>query len=196
MEFVWIRHGMTKGNAEKRYIGGRTDEPLCDRGKQLLLENVKAGIYPQAEKVYVSPMIRCLETAELIYPQAEKKIVPGFRECDFGLFENKNYMELADLPVYQKWVDGNGKLPFPQGEAPEDFNRRSLQALMELIDTEEIPEHAAFVVHGGTIMAVCSQLDETKKGYYDYYVDNGCGYLCKAEVMPYGLVFRQVRELS
>ena len=28
---VFIRHGATKGNLEKRYIG-RTDEPLCDIG--------------------------------------------------------------------------------------------------------------------------------------------------------------------
>lgn len=196
MEFVWIRHGMTKGNQEKRYIGGQTDEPLCEEGRKLLRERVQAGLYPQVERVYVSPMIRCIETADIIYPYVERQIVPGFRECDFGLFENKNYKEMADLPEYQAWIDGNGKDAFPQGEHPEAFNRRSLDALLALADVGELAGRSAFVVHGGTIMAVCSQLDAAKKEYYDYHVDNGCGYICKAEKTADGIVFRECREFG
>lgn len=195
MEFVWIRHGMTKGNQEKRYIGGRTDEPLCEEGRKKLRERADAGIYPHVEKVYVSPMIRCLETADILYPDVEKQIVSGFRECDFGLFENKNYKEMANLPAYQAWINGNGKDAFPQGEHPEAFNRRSLDALLALADAGELRERSAFVVHGGTIMAVCSQLDPAKKEYYDYHVDNGCGYLCKAERTAGGIVFSECKEI-
>ena len=32
MSWILIRHGMTKGNLEKRYVGCRTDEPLCPGG--------------------------------------------------------------------------------------------------------------------------------------------------------------------
>ena len=35
-EFYLIRHSMTKGNLEKRYVGSRTDEPLCREGIALL----------------------------------------------------------------------------------------------------------------------------------------------------------------
>ena len=31
MKLIFIRHGKTAGNLERRYIG-RTDEPLCDEG--------------------------------------------------------------------------------------------------------------------------------------------------------------------
>ena len=34
MEWIWIRHGMTQGNREKRYIGGQTDEGLCGDGRK------------------------------------------------------------------------------------------------------------------------------------------------------------------
>lgn len=196
MELVWIRHGMTKGNREKRYIGGQTDEPLCEEGRALLRKRVRSGLYPQADRVYVSPMIRCIETADIIYPHVERQIVPGFRECDFGLFENKNYKEMAELSEYQAWVDGNGKDAFPQGEHPEAFNRRSLNALLSLADAGALGGRSAFVVHGGTIMAVCSQLDAAKKDYYEYHVDNGCGYICRAERTADGIVFRECRELG
>lgn len=196
MEWIWIRHGMTKGNMEKRYIGCRTDEGLCDAGRRMLLEKKALGLYPQADVVYVSPMKRCLETAEILYPDAEKRIVPGFRECDFGLFENKNYQELSGQPAYQAWIDQNGKAPFPGGEDPAAFGRRSVEALQELLGEEGLCHgRAAFVVHGGTIMAVFSALDEKPKGFYDYQVENGGGYWCRAERLGGVLAFCSCRKL-
>ena len=38
MKIVLIRHGATKGNLEKRYIG-RTDEDLCGEGIKKLKED-------------------------------------------------------------------------------------------------------------------------------------------------------------
>ena len=42
-----IRHGMTPGNEEHRYIG-RTDEPLSQKGREQLLTLQKKGVYPAA----------------------------------------------------------------------------------------------------------------------------------------------------
>ena len=38
-----IRHGMTEGNREKRYIG-KTDEGLCDEGRRMLERRKAAGV--------------------------------------------------------------------------------------------------------------------------------------------------------
>ena len=67
MEIVLIRHGATAGNIEKRYIG-TTDEPLCDTGMVQIQEYMRAGCYPQVQALYVSPLKRCRQTAEFIYP--------------------------------------------------------------------------------------------------------------------------------
>ena len=67
MKVILIRHGATMGNQEKRYIG-ITDEALCDTGIEKLLKNVHKDIYPAADKIYVSPMKRCIQTAQIIYP--------------------------------------------------------------------------------------------------------------------------------
>lgn len=185
MEFFWIRHGMTEGNREKRYIGGRTDEGLCEEGKRALLTKKAAGSYPAVDKVYVSPMRRCLETAAIIYPDIEPTVISGFRECDFGEFENKNAEELSDVPAYQKWLSQNGscEAPFPGGETPQQFCERSVAALQEVLGSYTLPEKTAFVVHGGTIMAVFSAFDQQQKSFYEYHVDNGCGYQCSAELI-------------
>ena len=54
---ILIRHGMTEGNREKRYIG-TTDESLCEEGRRVLEKRKAAGEYPEADVVFASPMRR------------------------------------------------------------------------------------------------------------------------------------------
>ena len=103
-----IRHGKTKGNLEGRYIG-RTDESLCEAGR----ENLKKYQYPQVEMVFTSPMKRCMQTAETIYPGQQYQCIEEFRESDFGAFEGHTYKELSGDVRYQAWIDSGGTLPFP-----------------------------------------------------------------------------------
>ena len=64
MKCVLIRHGKTAGNLAGRYIGCRTDEPLCPEG----IAQLRMGRYPAVERVFASPLRRCRETARLLYP--------------------------------------------------------------------------------------------------------------------------------
>lgn len=93
MNICLIRHGITQGNTMGRYIG-ITDEPLCPQGIELLKERN----YPPARRIYISPLKRCMMTAQILYPGQEYVIKADMAECDFGMFENKNYQELKDNP--------------------------------------------------------------------------------------------------
>lgn len=173
IELLFIRHGKTAGNLEKRYIGA-TDEPLCDEGRREL----EKKDYGKVDIVFVSPMIRCKETAKLLFPEAYQIVVSDFRECDFGDFEGKNYKELSGNPSYQKWIDSMGSLPFPNGESQDAFQERVRNAFLEQMRFLETlgDRRIAFVVHGGTIMSILSGFDEDKKDYFEYQVDNADGY--------------------
>ncbi|MBQ7433686.1 MAG: histidine phosphatase family protein [Lachnospiraceae bacterium] len=179
MKLIWIRHGQTKGNQEKRYIG-RTEEVLCPAGIAQIQENIRACQYPKADLVVCSPMKRCIQTAKLIYPDVPCVIEENLRECDFGRFEGKNYQELTGDPAYQQWIDSNGTLPFPEGETVEAFQNRTVEGFwsaLKKIQAEGLhPETVAFVVHGGTIMSVLEQYGRPAQDYYAYQVKNGQGY--------------------
>ncbi len=175
-KIILIRHGITCGNLEKRYIGCRTDQPLCDDGKAALMQKK----YPDCDLLFCSPMRRCLQTAEIIYPGKEPIIIPDLRECDFGDFEGKNHSELDGGEYYQRWIDSGGLLPFPNGETTEGFKKRCTESFLECVNLYEF-NCAAFVVHGGTIMAIMEELALPRKTYYEYYVENGGGYLIDFE---------------
>lgn len=174
MKVVLIRHGMTEGNIQKKYIGCATDESLANTGKELL-EEIN---YPSLDKVFVSPMKRCRETAEIIFPKNKAEIVEDLREIDFGIFEGKNHNELNGNIEYQKWLDSNGLAKIPEGESFAEFSERCCSAFVNIIKNTK-SENIAFVVHGGTIMAILSQLGGYN--YFDYIAENGKGYICSFE---------------
>ncbi|MSR93281.1 histidine phosphatase family protein [Clostridiaceae bacterium 68-1-5] len=173
MNIYFIRHGMTQGNKERRYIG-KTEEALCKEGKREL----QGKRYPQVEKVFVSPRLRCRETAAILYPHQEPVIVEELAECDFGVFEGKNADELQESEAYWKWIESGGSLPFPEGESREGFARRCLSGFEKVrreCQKYQI-ETAALVVHGGTIMSILTEVGRPKQEFYDYHVGNGEGY--------------------
>ncbi len=114
LELVFIRHGQTAGNLRRNYVG-RTDEPLCEEGRLALQQRKTAGVYPVAELLFCSPMLRCQQTAAIIYPQLQAQTVEELRECNFGDFENQNYQDLSNNLAYQRWLNSNGELSFPGG---------------------------------------------------------------------------------
>ena len=167
-----IRHGKTHGNMMGAYIGS-TDEPLCEEG----IAEITKGQYPNAERVYASPMLRCVETARLIYSHIEPVLVSDLRECHFGLFEGANYQTLKDNPAYQAWLDAGGTEPFPEGESPDLFKSRCTKGFLELCASQQEDANIAVVCHGGTIMAIMERIGQPRQSFYSWQVKNGDGFV-------------------
>ena len=115
-----IRHGMTAGNLQGLYIGSGTDIPLCDEGRAQLNELKERFEYPQVDTVFSSPLLRAVETANILFPDAKHTFtVHDLREAGFGKFENKPVKELVHDEDFKKWITpGSGYVP--EGAEPTD----------------------------------------------------------------------------
>ena len=164
---VFIRHGKTPGNKQKLYVG-RTDESLLPE-ERIRLKN---GPRPEVSRIFVSPMKRCMETAEILFPGREKEIVPSWREMDFGIAEYRSYEEMKSFDWYRKFFEDE-KIGFPEGESKEDFTKRVLDGLDCLKgNTEDV----ALVIHGGVIMSLLHALTGRERSLYDWMPKNGKGW--------------------
>ena len=171
LRILLLRHGQTQGNRERRYIGS-TDQPLCPSGRDAL-----TGLrLPSVDRVYTSPLLRCRETAAILYPDQAAEVVPDLRECDFGAFENHSYEELKDIPAYRTWLDTKGETPPPGGESKSAQKIRTLGAFRSIVSRHR-DGSVALVVHGGTIMTILESLEPARQ-FYCWQVKNGCGYCC------------------
>lgn len=216
MKLLMIRHGATPGNLEHRYVGS-TDESLCENSMQKLkeLKNIidtdifskrqyeieqsfeehykkERDIEGKYEKVkcriIISPMKRCRETAEILFPEEDLECCDKLKECNFGDFEYKNYEQLNGNEDYQKYIDSNGVIGFPNGESRAQFAKRCVEGFEEIIElygkkSEEIEEKVCedeqilvLVVHGGTIMALLDHYSNPHGDYFDWQIGNAAGY--------------------
>ena len=184
---LWlIRHGETASNEKKRYAGLGIDEPLSEGGKEKI-KSIKAGIEP--ERIYTGPMLRCRQTAAILFPERELLTADGMTEIDFGLWEGKGYKELNGDSAYQAWIDSGGTAAIPGGEDKESFINRTMISFRRLLGSLEDCGSAALICHGGNIMAIMSSL--TKEDYYSFQVKCGEGY--KLEFKPEG---EEIHDLS
>lgn len=174
MRLYFVRHFKTQGNFEKRYIG-RTDESI-DFTQKLSLQYE----LPQVpDKLFSSPMKRCLDTSHFIYPEQEPVIVEGLQELDFGFFENKTYEELKENIHYRNFIDG---IEDPlDGESKAVFKERCCRSFQEIVESCEATDCVVIVCHGGTLMSIMEAYEAGQGSFYDYQIANGGVLYCEYE---------------
>lgn len=171
-----LRHGLTDANETGTYIG-RTDLPLSPSGLSQLLEAKSTFVYPQASRFFTSPLTRCRQTLEVLYPGCKPETVPGLAECDFGAWEGRRVSELKYDEHFQNWVAGTEKA-IPNGEDTEAFQKRVMagfegvvQTLLAAGDTE-----AVVCTHGGVIMLIMAAYGLPRTEMKEWLTAPGCGF--------------------
>ena len=180
-----IRHGLTRGNLEGLYVGGGTDLPLCDEGRQDLEVFKSRFVYPAPDTVFTSPLARAVETADILFPAATHRlVVPQLREANFGVFEGRRMEDLVKDPEFARWMDPTSGF-VPEGAEPTmEFHARcadTLHKLLEYMIRSEVTE-AACVTHGGVIMSMLAQSALPRRPAEQWMADPGCGYTVQTDV--------------
>lgn len=175
-----LRHGTTIYNVEKRYQGQR-DIPLSEDGRA----QIRQADFT-TDVVYVSPLIRTRQTAEILFPEARQVVVENLKEMNFGSFEGRNYIEMEHDPDYLAWVESNCETACPDGERKDGFCDRTCTAFAQLVDEafREKREQLVIVAHGGTQMAVMERFAVPHYEYYHWCAPNAGGYKLDASCWP------------
>lgn len=151
-----MRHGESVGNAEER-LQGQTDFPLTDHGRlqARLLGLWLLGRGAVWDHVYVSPLTRARQTAEIltgILGGASPVVDPSLAEIRAGVIEGLRYEEIcARYPHYpERRIDQLGDFAEFGGESYEDVQRRARDVRRRLEASHFQPPQRILVVgHGG-----------------------------------------------
>lgn len=173
----FIRHALCDAN-EQGIFCGITETSVSAAGRRELVKKASMYDYPPADKVYVSPLRRCIETAAFLYPEGYARVVPELREMNFGDFEGKRLTDLKDLPEYKEFLKGGLDNPPPNGESLRSMVQRCYEGLDFIINDmmRNGYENAAVVTHGGVIMNMMGCFGLPKYPANEYVCDFGDGY--------------------
>lgn len=180
-----IRHGLTSANLEGLYIGSGTDLPLCSEGRAALAGLKARYAYPRVDTVFCSPLRRAVETAELLFGEAQHKLAaPALGEMAFGVYEGRRLAELVKEPDFARWMGMEDGGFVPEGAEPAaDFHARCADALMKLFEYQMKAgvAEAACVTHGGVLMSMLAQKALPRRKPEEWMADPGCGYTVQCD---------------
>jgi len=150
-KLILIRHGATDWNLKKRYCG-LTDIGLNETGKaqaRCLHKRLKKELI---HKVYSSDRKRAFQTAKIIFKGREIEKITELEEMGFGRFEGLTYSETMKKfkRVYKKWLKDPFGVTIPDGENLEDFKKRVIRTIKNIILINK-NKTVAIVSHGGPL---------------------------------------------
>ena len=168
-----FRHGLTKWNEKKAYIGS-TDLPLSKQGKA----DLNLVTTEEHQLIFSSPMKRCIQTVDQLFPNKTAIPIQEFREIDFGDWEGKTYNELKEVQLYRNWLDDPFDVTPPHGESLNDFKLRVEQGFEKVKDVinKNAYSKIAIVTHGGVIRQLLSMLSGQPESFFQWQVPHGGGY--------------------
>lgn len=173
-----IRHGLTQHNLDGVY-SGRNDTPLCEEGRNQLLQMKEEYIYPHADFVFTSPLPRCKETAKLLYPELNAIEIDGLTEYNFGEFEGHDAQYLHEKePLFDRWVRGEENIKPPFGESNDEFAERVCSTFVKMMDgvLKTGTDNVAIITHGGVISAIMANFAIPEASSTEWLTHSGCGY--------------------
>jgi len=98
-----IRHGETPSNITG-IVAGRSDEGLTKKGIEQAQKLNKEIGNKKFDAVFVSPMLRTIQTAEIIIPEADFIIDHRIAERDLGQLKDHTIDELWQMPDWNSLV--------------------------------------------------------------------------------------------
>ena len=161
-DFVFVRHGETDWNREKR-VQGSKGASINDAGKEQARALARLLWEVPLQAVYSSALPRALETASYVAGPHGVSIIADarFNEIDHGEWEGLAETELPDIDLYRRWREDPSSCDLPGAEPLDSVRNRAVAAMREIASKHPAEKGLVAVVSHQIVLAVlkCYILD-------------------------------------
>lgn len=173
-----VRHGETQWNRETRFQG-QIDVPLNENGR---VQSNRAAEFlkeVQIDFAVSSPMLRPLETAEIIlkhHSNVQLQLSSGLSEISHGLWEGKLEAEIeASFPgLLHEWKVAPETVQMPEGENLRQVWERAIAAWREIVATAAPGTTGLVVAHDAINKAIlCHLFGLEPEHFWNFKQGNG-----------------------
>jgi len=148
-----VRHATTTATGSR--LGGRTDAPLDERGREQAAAVAERLAPLPLKAVYASPLPRTAETAAAIAARHRLEVVPdeGLLEVEYGRWTDRPLKPLYRTKLWPVIQQRPSLMRFPDGESIRGAQLRAVDAIEALVARHR--RHAIVAVtHADVIKAV------------------------------------------
>ena len=167
-----VRHGQTEKN-KANVLQGRSDVPLNEVGIRQA-EDVRdrfRSLGIQFDKVYTSPLIRAVQTAEIIAEGASSMIEGRLIEMDYGPYEGMDLAQPAPevMAFFQDFVH----ISAPEGMEALSAVVARLATFLEELREEAVLQNILLSTHAIAMKGALEYLTPASGGsYWSKYIGN------------------------
>lgn len=171
-----IRHGITHSNMKGYFVGSRDELITLQAAEQLRLL-AECYPYPKADMIYRSPLTRCRQTMEEIYPNQRNIVIRGLREIEFGRCEGvlaqEVFKEFGAPPIRER----RREFSFPGGESFGDCLERGIKSIDKIIKDSVSEGYSAVsvITHSMWISTFLQYCMVSETHCTNLYCGNGMG---------------------
>jgi broad specificity phosphatase PhoE len=164
-KIIFVRHGLTDLNKEKKWQGENMNPPLNKQGETqaeqtaIELEKIIERNGLNIEKIYSSPLLRAIRTATIIGERLKRRefaVENGLIEYSLGEWDGKSFKEVAEIsPSYhRRYKFDRTLLPAPPGgkSAAQEFeySKKTAKKILGLEKNNDI----LIIGHGGRLIHI------------------------------------------
>jgi len=161
-DFVFVRHGETDWNREKR-VQGSKGAPMNPAGHEQAKGLARVLWEVPIQAVYSSAFPRAIETASYVAGPHRVNVItdPRLNEIHHGDWEGLSESELPDIDLYRRWREDPTSVSLPGAEPLADVRDRAVEAMREIAARHPAQEGLVAVVSHQIVLAVlkCHILD-------------------------------------
>ena len=169
MKIIFVRHGQTMSNIEKKY--STPDTKLEKSGLYILDKTKKLLENYDIDQVYTSGLIRSHETAKIL--GFEEFLVDNrLNEMDFGDFKGQNIYDVRDnyKEFFEKEKENYFGQKYPNGESRRDVINRLSSFLDE---KSKEGKNILAISHGIAIRSTLFWILKDLSNWNSFWIDNG-----------------------
>ena len=169
MKIIFVRHGLTMSNIEKKYS---TPDTRLEKSGLYILDKTKALLKDyEIDEVYTSGLIRSQETAKILGFD-DFLVDTRLNEMDFGDFKGQGVFDVRKnyKDFFEKEKDDYFDLKYPNGESRKDVVAR----LRDFLDEKSKGDKNILAIsHGIAIRSSLFWILKDLANWQSFWIDNG-----------------------
>jgi probable phosphoglycerate mutase len=187
-----MRHGQAENNVSRILVGRHMESHLTEDGRQQVADSAKQLKSIAIDKVYVSPVLRAVETAQIVCQilGVEYRVDERLYETEMGKLVGMNYEELTTkygdlfLRFYSEYD------PVLESFGVETFSsvKQRIKSLLDDLLQKHEDSNVLMVTHLDPIKAALATLLDLKpEALYRWHIRNASLTILKHESKIYSL---------